>query len=180
MTVLDLDVIIYPCPKGGPRYRETAKLLGGKHQFPYFMDPNTGVKMYESNDIVEYLFNTYGIGPIPFMLAPTLSSSILLSFAALIRPGKGAFYKNSIPPVQFLELYSYEGSPMCRPVRELLSELEIPYYLHNTAPGSKKISRLRACSGKASVPYLFDPNTQVSLSEPEQIMQYLKTTYHSV
>ena len=67
--------------------------------------------MYESNDIVEYLFNTYGIGPIPFMLAPTLSSSVLLSFAALIRPGKGVFYKNSIPPVQFLELYSYEGSP---------------------------------------------------------------------
>ena len=136
--------------------------------------------MYESNDIVEYLFKTYGVGPVPFMLAPTLPSTVLLSFAALIRPGKGAFSKNSVRPVRFLELYSYEGSPTCRPVRELLSELEIPYYLHNAAPGSTKLSRLRACSGQASVPYLIDPNTRESLSEPKQIMQYLKKTYHSV
>ena len=33
---------------------------GGKAQFPYLVDPNTGVEMYESLDIIDYLFETYG------------------------------------------------------------------------------------------------------------------------
>ena len=30
-------------------------LLGGKRQVPFIYDKNTGVQMYESNDIIEYL-----------------------------------------------------------------------------------------------------------------------------
>ena len=60
LTVLDLDAMIYPCPKRGPRYREELKRRGGKAQFPYLVDPNTGKEMYESDDIVAYLFRVYG------------------------------------------------------------------------------------------------------------------------
>jgi len=48
LTILDLDAMIYPCPKGGPNYREELRRRGGKAQFPYLVDPNTGKEMYES------------------------------------------------------------------------------------------------------------------------------------
>ncbi len=32
---------------------------GGKSQFPYFVDEETGIEMYESADIVEYLAKKY-------------------------------------------------------------------------------------------------------------------------
>ena len=40
LTVLDLEAFIYPCPKGGPRFREEVKSRGGKAQFPYLLDRN--------------------------------------------------------------------------------------------------------------------------------------------
>jgi glutaredoxin len=42
LTVLDLEAVIRPCPKGGRRFREEVKRRGGKAQFPYLVDPNTG------------------------------------------------------------------------------------------------------------------------------------------
>lgn len=35
---------------------------GGKNQVPYLVDIDNAVEMYESEDIVEYLRNTYGTG----------------------------------------------------------------------------------------------------------------------
>src|SRR6185436_10906419 len=60
LTELDLEAMVYPCPKGGTVYRPKAIELGGKPQFPYLVDPNTGTAMYESDDITAYLFATYG------------------------------------------------------------------------------------------------------------------------
>ena len=64
-TELDLDAEIYPCPKAGERYRPEVIERGGKAQFPYLVDPNTGIEMYESLDIVAYLYKTYGRRPLP-------------------------------------------------------------------------------------------------------------------
>ena len=36
--------------------------MGGKSQFPYMVDPNTGTSMYESDDIINHLFDKYGPG----------------------------------------------------------------------------------------------------------------------
>ena len=58
LTELDLDARIYPCPRGGKRFRPRARELGGKLLFPYLVDPNTGVRMHESADIVAYLRQT--------------------------------------------------------------------------------------------------------------------------
>ena len=60
LTELDLDARIYPCPKRGERFRPRVRELGGKLQFPFLVDPNTGTQMYESADIVAYLRETYG------------------------------------------------------------------------------------------------------------------------
>ena len=59
LSALDLDAVVYPCPKNGPRFRPDVERRGGKAQFPYFVDPNAGVAMYESDDIVRYLEDTY-------------------------------------------------------------------------------------------------------------------------
>lgn len=41
MAFLDLDVIYYPTPQGGPNFRPKAVSLGGKKQFPYLVNsPN--------------------------------------------------------------------------------------------------------------------------------------------
>jgi glutathione S-transferase len=45
-----------PVPGGR---REMLRTVGGKIQVPYLVDPNTGVSMYESSDIVAYLDDTY-------------------------------------------------------------------------------------------------------------------------
>src|SRR5262245_9494921 len=58
LTTLDLDAMIYPCPRGG-RHREVVKQRGGKAQFPWLVDPNTGKEMYESEAIIRYLADTY-------------------------------------------------------------------------------------------------------------------------
>jgi glutathione S-transferase len=60
LTELDLDFIHRSCPKGdSPKRRELVE-RGSKEQVPYLIDPNTGVEMYESRDIVRYLDKTYG------------------------------------------------------------------------------------------------------------------------
>ena len=50
--MLDLDVLFYPTPARGPNWRPKAKQLGGRAMFPYMVDDNTGVAMYESDDII--------------------------------------------------------------------------------------------------------------------------------
>ena len=37
ITLLNLDVEIYPCPKGGLKYRPIVKEIGGKLQFPFLL-----------------------------------------------------------------------------------------------------------------------------------------------
>lgn len=38
-----------------PKNEELLILLGGKRQVPFIYDKSSGVQMYESNDIIEYL-----------------------------------------------------------------------------------------------------------------------------
>lgn len=49
-------------PTDGPTFRPKANKLGGQQQFPYMVDPNTKTSMYESDDIINYLFDSYGQG----------------------------------------------------------------------------------------------------------------------
>jgi glutathione S-transferase len=46
--------------KGTTRHRAWLAEHTGRVQLPYLIDPNTGVAMYESADIVAYLDATYG------------------------------------------------------------------------------------------------------------------------
>jgi len=176
VSVLDLEVLVYPCPKGGTRFREQAKALGGKTQFPFLVDPNTDTKLYESADIMKYLATTYGTGVVPWSgrFGPfnTMSSAMASALG-----GSGRRARPSKTPAQPLELYGFENSPYCRLARMTLCELELPYLLHNVGKNSPSRPAFVARSGKMQVPWLNDPNTGVSMFESGDIQAYLEKTY---
>ena len=132
--------------------------------------------MYESNDIVAYLASEYG-GSVPPSVALGPLSSMLSGFSSAPRAGRGGFYRSARTPEQPLELYSFEGSPYCRLVREALCELELPYVLHNVGRGSGKRDDFRQLAGKLQVPYLIDPNNGTAMFESAQIVKYLEQNY---
>lgn len=177
LSILDLEALIYPCPKGGPRFRESVRTRGGRALFPWLVDPNTGREMYESDDIVRYLFTTYGDGRVPALLALPVVRDVTSALASGFRLGFGSRYHPARTPARLLELWSFEASPFCRIAREALTSLELPYVLHNVAKGSARREAFVARSGKMMVPYLADPNTGVGMFESAEIVDYLMRTY---
>ena len=119
-SILDLDLLILPCPKRGPTWRPQAIERGGKRQFPYMVDDNTGTALYESDAIVSYLFATYGDGrvPLPLCLGPLTTLTCVLALAP--RLGAGGFYHPSRLPKQPLVLWgSGEVSPFAKVARRM-------------------------------------------------------------
>ncbi|XP_047308566.1 uncharacterized protein LOC124912054 [Impatiens glandulifera] len=177
VAVLDLDVLYYPCPQNGPNFRPKAIQMGGKKQFPYMLDPNTGVAMYESDDIIKYLVQKYGDGNVPIMLSLGLLTTLTEGFALIPRMGRGSSYTPSRIPPKPIEIWAYEPSPFCKVVREVLVELELPHLLYSCARGSPKRQVLFEKVGHFQAPYLEDPNTGVKMFESAEIVEYLKATY---
>lgn len=177
LTLLDLKALIRPCPRGGTRFRPAVREQGGKSQFPYLVDPNVGVALYESNDIIRHLFQHYGVGSVPLSLAlgplTTLSSAV----ASFPRAGRGRSARPSRPHREPLVLWSFEASPYCRLVRERLCELELEYVVHNVGKRSPSRPAFVERSGKMMVPYLADPNTGTEMHESAAIIDYLDRTY---
>ncbi|CAN1277368.1 hypothetical protein LINPERPRIM_LOCUS16304, partial [Linum perenne] len=177
VAVLDLDVLFYPCPRNGPNFRPKAIELGGKKQFPYMVDPNTGTAMYESDQIIKYLVDKYGNGEVPIMLSLGLLTLIHYCFNYLVNAIQGQSYRPSKLPPQPLEIWAYEGSPFCKLVREVLVELELPHIYRSCARGSPKRQILYDKTGTFQAPYLEDPNTGVQMYESAEIIEYLTATY---
>lgn len=177
LTHLDLEVEVRPCPKGGTRFRPEAQERSGRSQFPFLVDEGAGVELLESADIVAHLYRSYGAGSPPLWLSVTplfLPSSQL---ASLSRMARGLWARPSRAPDQPLELYSFESSPYCRLVREVLCELELPYRLHNVAKGSPSRPAFVERSGRMMVPWLHDPHTGVEMFESADIVRYLDQTW---
>lgn len=204
LTLLNLDYEVYPCPKGGQKYRKIVKEKGGKRQFPFFVDENTGAEMYESQDIIHYLFKHYGRSgttPKKFSKYPKIP---VAAFAGTILNGaRGVWINKNIQdraaPAQLLELWGFEASPFTRVVRGVLTELELPYLFHNVPkerwqdqgpavlrlkPGKYqplaggKREKVMAIMGRdIQVPYLVDPNTGVKMFESSKIVKYLNQHY---
>ncbi|XP_038709840.1 uncharacterized protein LOC120004549 [Tripterygium wilfordii] len=179
MTELDLCVEVYPCPKGSVRHRQMVREFGGKEQFPFLIDPNTGISMYESGDIVKYLFQQYGKGkgPSTGLLESTLFTGWM---PTILRAGRGMTLWDKArldAPSQKLELFSYENNAHARIVREAFCELELPYILYNVGEGSQRKKLLLDMSGSQEVPYMIDPNTGAQIGDYKKILPYLFETY---
>lgn len=177
-SILDLDAMIFPCPKGGPLFRQELIERGGRAQFPYLVDRNTGQEMYESDAIVAYLFRQYGEGRPPFLLRSGPQNDLTTTLASVVRPfSNGRQYRPARAPEKPLELYSFEACPYCRIVRDTLTSLELPYRLRNVAKGSPRRKELVERAGKMMVPYLVDSNTGAEMFESAAIVRYLEDTY---
>ena len=197
LTELDLDAMIYPCPKRGERFRPTVVEMGGKAQFPFLVDPNTSTQMYESADIIQYLYETYGERSAPSLRLRLLDTPKAM-FASAVRAGRGMRARASHAPDEPLELFSFEASPYARVVRECLCELEIPYVVRNMGrtqlsdwllPAVRKRlipdiefsgrnrAALREREGRVQSPYLYDPNTGRGVFESDDIIEYLRSHY---
>ena len=198
LTELDLDAMVYPCPRGGTRFRPKAIEIGGKAQFPFLVDPNTEARLYESAEIIQYLSKTYADREIRPWRLERLVAVVTSQLASAARGIRGIQARPSRAPQRALELYSFESSPYSRLVRETLTELEIPYLLRNMAkaqmadmgppfvrerffPGAaiegRNRKRLHALTGRLQVPYLLDPNRNVKMFESAEIVMYLESTY---
>lgn len=204
ITMLNLDVEIYPCPKGSQKYRQIVKEKGGKKQFPFLIDENTGDQLYESQEIIHHLFKHYGkTGKTPKKFSHYPKLPYVSALASLANAARGVWINKKIvnraAPEQLLELWSFEGSPYTRLVREVLTELEIPYILHNVAkerwqdigpanlrlkpgqyiplPNGKREKVVEVMGRDIQVPYLVDPNTGMKMFESAKIVEYLKKQY---
>ena len=175
-TTLDLPVLVRPCPRGGPRWRERARQLGGRSQFPFMVDPNTDTSMYESSDIVAYLFAHYGDRSAPWLARSNLGVATG-SLASSLRLHRGRFYRPAREPELPLELWGCEGSPDCKMVREILCELELVHLQRNVGEGSRATHELVERSGADRIPWLHDPNTEASVTGSDAIAAYLERTY---
>lgn len=178
LTMLDLEVEIRPCPKGGPTFRPWVAEHGGRAMFPYLLDPNTDDALYESDEIIAHLYRHYGAGPAPLGMRLGPVTDLASSLASALRPqAPGRAYRPARQPEQPLVLWSFEISPFCRIAREALCSLELPYVLHNVGKGSPGRAVFRERSGRMMVPYLADPNTGVEMFESAGIRDYLIETY---
>eukprot|EP00891_Asterochloris_glomerata_P000220 jgi/Astpho2/220/fgenesh1_pm.00010_%23_5_t len=173
VAVLDLEVLYRPCPANGPMWRAKAREMGGKASFPFMYDPNTETQMYESGNIIKYLFENYSDGqtkpPWGLMLGPLTAISCTLGM--LPRGRKGGMYSKARQPQTPLILWSYEASPFCKVVREVLCELELPFVQQTVSRGSPRRQELYDQEGHFQVPFLQDPNTGASMFESADIMQ---------
>jgi len=196
LSVLALEAIIYPCPRETfeqygyykeSRFRPVVEKEGGKLRFPFLFDPNTGKKMYESDAIIEYLWEEYGPADAkrPLLYTPLFSPLRMIShiLVVLLRPFQrmGLFRTPSKWSSwnRELELYSIESSPRCRLVRETLGTLEIPFIVKNVPFGSPQRKEFKARLSKTDIPYLEDPNTGWNGYGFKAINKYLRETYQA-
>jgi len=187
-SVLDLDILLVPRPEGGrstwPEETQPSDHKGNPTQLPFMIDPNTGFEMSDADDIVSYLFRTYGNrNRIPMALRPGVIADATAKLALAHRNGAGekatACAGSTCLPTGFipLEFWGYEGSPFCVVVKEVLGELEIPHMQRSCARGSPKRQVLFDRRGQFQVPYVEDLNTGVALFESSAIIEYLRKTY---
>jgi len=180
--MLDLECEMRPCPGARLGFSDELLTRAGRRTVPYLVDLGAGVEMFESADIVRYLYNNYGPGEaaIPWTLADPFAW-FSTSYASVARGMAGAIpFPNARPdnPArQPLKLWGYEASPFVKLVRERLCSLMLPHIVVPASRGSANRDTLVANTGRFQVPYLCDPNTDVEMFECPEILDYLEAVY---
>ena len=85
---------------------------------------------------------------------------------------------NAPRPVKPLVLYEYDASPFCKKVRETINLLDLTVE-YRPCPGARAgfSDELFERTGRRTVPYLIDPNTNTELFESTDQIDYLLRTY---
>jgi glutathione S-transferase len=176
VSILSLDVEFRPCAQGSTWRKEIKDKYGKMATFPFMIDPNTGVEMFESNDIIEYLWRLYGCGEVPDSLTSPFTP-FTAGVGLLFRIGRGNKVRSSDPPEKPLILWSGEGSSYSKLVKEVLCELDISYIQKSCPRGSPNRQLMFEKTGRFQIPFLEDPNHDVQLFESSAIIEYLEKVY---
>ncbi|KAL7466965.1 hypothetical protein ACHAXS_007235 [Conticribra weissflogii] len=97
-TELDLSYELRSAGKGSFRREELSEITGGSSQCPYLIDPNTGIQMPESKDIIQYLFDTYALWTPPNELLRVTSdvvTPLLTPLYKVIAPLQAGSYREN-------------------------------------------------------------------------------------
>lgn len=180
VTELDLDVKIYPCPKGGRRYREKAMAYGGKIQFPLMIDRTRGIRLYESASIIAYLHGQYGAGESNIPARNRKLEIFLSSLCSILRGAAGTFVKRSVEFESLPVFYGAEGCWKSRLVREELCVREIAYQSVSVGCRSSKRTFLEEISDGRGIPVLIVPQAGKLMRGTTDILSFLKGLNHSV
>jgi glutathione S-transferase len=98
---------------------------------------------------------------------------------SLVRLGRGAVVKGHRQrPEKLLELYDGEYCPFCRHVRETLTELDLDAIIYPVPKKGRRFKEpLKERNGRATIPFLHDPNTGERLHGSTAIATYLYGKY---
>lgn len=178
LSELDLEYVSRASAAGSHHRQDFAK-ADKTTRFPYLVDPNTDTALYESEDIIDYLHETYGSGRngIKKAFSPLNTLSALVASSVRLRGGSVTGSARTDQPAEIIVLYGFEASPYCRKVREALCELDLDCHIKNVAKKSERRPELKELGGKLMVPYLIDANTGSAMYESDAIVDYLHTTY---
>ncbi|KTG08500.1 NrdH-redoxin [Haloprofundus marisrubri] len=75
-----------------------------------------------------------------------------------------------------IELYALDGCPFCVKVHDALQDNDIEYETHWTEAMHSDRNEVKRVSGQRGVPVLVDTDHGVTMSESENILQYIEKT----
>ncbi|QSG13881.1 glutaredoxin family protein [Halapricum desulfuricans] len=78
------------------------------------------------------------------------------------------------PPIT---LYRLQACPFCERVVRTLEEHDLDYQSRFVEPLHSKRNAVKRLTGQRSVPAIVDETTGVTMSESENIVEYIETTY---
>jgi len=78
------------------------------------------------------------------------------------------------PPIT---LYRLQACPFCERVVRTLDEHDLDYQSRFVEPLHSKRNAVKRLTGQRSVPAIVDETTGVTMSESENIVEYIETTY---
>lgn len=82
-------------------------------------------------------------------------------------------------PAKPLIVYEYDASPYCKRVREMINLLDLTVE-YRPCPGARQgkfSDELEKETGRRTVPYLYDPNTNTGMFESSNQIEYLLNNY---
>ena len=182
LAELDLPYELRSAGKSSPRREQMAQMTGGSSQCPYMIDENTDTAMFESADIIRYLYKTYALWTPPSELLESASDVV----TPLLKPiyqklaplqaganGETAAYNAAIAKAKSeiedetnsntVVIYTYSLSPFCTEATDLLDNLDIKYkeislgkeWIPGLIEEPVKRAALGEMTGQTSLPNVF-------------------------
>jgi glutaredoxin len=184
LTELDITYELRSAGKESPRRDELASITGGSTQCPYLIDPNTGVSIPDSKDIVEYLYRNYALWTPPNEILEWTSTNVMSLFKPIFstiaplqageKDADNDFQQNVEEAIRVIKtevdtdpvvVYTYELSPFSSETKDLLDRLDVDYKEISLGKewipglisenGPIKRAALLKMTGQSSLPHIF-------------------------